>query len=108
MSEPGPNRVFHPAARLDYVQASEYYRAIDPKLNYRFLDEFEQAIEEILEFPELYPVVHPVGARRKPLRKFPYCIIYLEEPDALFIVAVGHQRQDPLYWVSRLNEPGRP
>ncbi len=36
------------------------------------------------------------------LRRFPYMIVYLVDPDEIFIVAVAHVRRLPGYWTSRV------
>ncbi len=41
-------------------------------------------------------------ARRKVLRRFPYSLIYLAEPDSIEIIAVIHFSRDPKSWASRL------
>ncbi|MGH7979137.1 MAG: hypothetical protein ACREE6_07155 [Limisphaerales bacterium] len=41
-------------------------------------------------------------ARRALAHKFPYSVVYLEEPDRVWIVAVMHAKQRPGYWRERL------
>ena len=41
------------------------------------------------------------------MKKFPYNVVYLLDPDAVFIIAVAHQSRHPDYWLRRLVEPGR-
>lgn len=68
---------------------------------------FDAALEEILEFPEAWPQIEGTFVRTRQLRGFPYSIIYVNDPDAVYILAVAHQRREPLYWQRRLEEPGR-
>jgi len=42
------------------------------------------------------------GTQRFVLRRFPFSIIYLDDPDVLSIVAVAHSKRKPGYWKSRL------
>jgi hypothetical protein len=42
------------------------------------------------------------GVRRILLDRFPFAIIHIDEPDALYIVAVAHLRRQPLYWRHRV------
>jgi hypothetical protein len=107
MSNPALNKLFHPEARLEFIQASEYYRVISPVLGRDFVENVELEGNDIVEFPELYPVVHPSGARRKTMRRFPYHLVYLVDPDAIYFIAVANVRRHPDYWVYRLDEPGR-
>lgn len=109
MSNLGSNELFNPYARLELVEAIEYYRSISPDLARAFKKAFDEAIAEIHQFPEIAPWIQPstYQARRKNLEKFPYYIAYLIEPDCIFIAAVAHNRRDPGYWLSRLKEPGK-
>jgi hypothetical protein len=46
----------------------------------------------MMEFPEAAPQIAQTIARRKHIRGFPYDITYILDPDALYIVAVAHER----------------
>lgn len=100
-------RIYNPLARLEFIQATEYYRNISPKLKLEFKAAFMEALEEVLLFPEAASSIAMSPARAKRILGFPYSIIYIPEPDAIYIVAIAHQRREPLYWLERLNEPGQ-
>ncbi|MBX9622305.1 MAG: type II toxin-antitoxin system RelE/ParE family toxin [Gemmataceae bacterium] len=42
------------------------------------------------------------GTRACRLKKFPYRLIYVEEPARVLVLAVAHDRRRPGYWVRRL------
>lgn len=48
-----------------------------------------------------------LGARRAPVKRFPYHVVYLETPRAIHILAFAHDRCRPGYWLvrSELHEP---
>lgn len=92
MSNPDSSRIFNPAARLEFIEATEYYRGISPRLQRKFIDAFEDAIADVMEFPEAAPQIAQTIAWRKHIRGFPYDIIYILDPDALYIVAVARER----------------
>ena len=94
--------LFHPAARLELLDAVEYYRNRSPDLASAFYEDALHLIKELLEFPELAPVKHPIGVRSQPLRRFPYSVLYTVDPDVLYIVAIAHQKRRPNYWLRRL------
>ena len=94
--------LFHPAARLELLDAIEYYRNRSPDLALTFYEDIERCLKELLEFPELAPVKHSAGVRSQPLRRFPYSVLYTVDPDILYIVAVAHQKRRPNYWLRRL------
>ena len=92
---------FHPAAGGEYVQAAEYYAAILPELGGRFYEEIERLIVQMRRQPDRFFRFSP-PARRALARKFPYSVVYLDEPDRIWIVAVMHAKQRPGYWRERL------
>lgn len=69
-----------------------------------FLEEVERAIAQILEQPAACPVLHPEGVRRKVLHRFPYRLYYVLESEKIRIVAIGHHKRRPGYWVRRLSK----
>jgi len=92
---------FHPDASEEYTQAVKYYQSISPELGSRLYDEIERLILEVRRHPERFFRFSP-PARRALSRRFPYSIIYLDQPDRIWIVAVMHAKRRPGYWRERL------
>ena len=93
--------VFHPEAGEEYTHAVEYYAAVTPGLGSRFYDEIERLIHEVRRQPDRFFRFSP-PARRALARQFPYSVVYLDEPDRVWIVAVMHPKRRPGYWRERL------
>ena len=93
--------VFHPEAGEEYTQAIAYYAAVTPELGSRLYDGIERLIQEVCRPPERFSRFSP-PARRALARKFPYSVVYLDEPDRVWIVAVMHAKRRPGYWRDRL------
>ncbi len=93
--------VFHPEAEAEYVEAARYYAGVDPVLAGRFFDEMEGLILEIRRQPERFRLFDP-PSRRHFSNVFPYAVIYLDEPDRIWIVAVMHMKRLPGYWHERV------
>lgn len=93
--------VFHPEASQEYLQAIEYYAAINPELGERFDAEIQHTVGEVSRDPQRFFRFHP-PAQRALARKFPYSVVYLNEPDRVWIVAVMHASRRPGYWRERL------
>jgi toxin ParE1/3/4 len=92
---------FHPDAEVEYVQAAEYYAAIDSSLGVRFYDEIEKLISQVRRQPDRF-LRFSTPARRALSRQFPYSVVYLNEPDRIWVVAVMHAKRRPGYWRGRL------
>jgi toxin ParE1/3/4 len=80
-------------AQADIAQAVGGLRDISPSLATRFGDALEGIYASIVEYPEMYPVVHK-NLRRALIRRFPYSVFYIVEKPIILIVGVVHQSRD--------------
>jgi toxin ParE1/3/4 len=90
-----------PEADAEFAQAVRYYTNIDPELGLRFYNEIERVIMSVCRQPNRFFRFSP-PARRALAHKFPYSVVYLDEPDRIWIVAVMHAKRRPGYWRARL------
>ena len=70
-------------------------------MGYDFAVEVYSAIERTMAYAKAWPIVEE-DIRRSLVRRFPYGILYAEENEELFIVAVMHLHRDPDYWKHRV------
>lgn len=87
----------HPAADAEFAGAVRYYAGVDPQLGVRFYREIERLIHAVCDQPERFLRFNP-PARRALSREFPYSVVYLEQLDCVWIVAVMHAKRKPGYW----------
>lgn len=92
---------FHPEAAEEYAKAAGYYACISEELGARFYKEIERVILEARQHPDRFFRFSP-PARRALARKFPYSVVYLDQPDRVWIVALMHVKRRPGYWRVRL------
>ena len=89
------------------AEAAEWYDDQRLGLGDRFIDEVEEAIDLLLEFPAAGPELDPRpdqdALRQFSLRSFPYVLVYAPE-EPLLILAVAHTSRMPGYWADRLSE----
>jgi plasmid stabilization system protein ParE len=89
--------VFHPEADEEYLRAADYYFGIAQDLGLKFFDEIEGLIRDVANTPDTYPFFDgPV--RRHFSTDFPYALLYIDQIDRIFIVAVSHMKRRPGYW----------
>lgn len=97
---------FHPAARLEYIEALLYLEGQRPGYGSRFETEVAEALARIREFPDsgafLANAPSHVSARVFPLRSFRYSLVVVNEDDEAVVYAVTHQHRKPGYWQNRL------
>lgn len=93
---------FAAAARRELNEAAIWLELQETGLGERFLLEVAQARRLILEHPNAW---HPMGTtlRRCHLKRFRYGLIYRIKGDAIEIIAVAHDRQQPEYWRNRIS-----
>ncbi|NIM52720.1 MAG: type II toxin-antitoxin system RelE/ParE family toxin [Gemmatimonadales bacterium] len=87
-------------AAADLVEAVEWYDARRGGLGGDFLLAVRAVLTTIEDSPERFPIVRD-DVRRAPLRRFPYAILYVAEPDRTVVIACMHFRRDPRRWQSR-------
>jgi toxin ParE1/3/4 len=92
---------YHPHARKELNDASDYYDRIDPQLGDDFLEQIEDCISRILRFPRSWTRLRG-EVRRCRTHRFPYSLIYQLEGERVYILAVMHSSRKPNYWVDRL------
>lgn len=93
--------VIHAEALRELGEAVDHYKAISPELVADFYLEMERLIYEVCLSPTLFRQFD-APARRHFSNRFPYGIIYLVEPDHVWIVAIMPLRREPSYWKKRL------
>lgn len=87
------------------AEAARWYDTHRTGLGLEFVNAVGTAVAGISESPRmgsLVPGVSDQAIRRKPLRRFPYHIVYMELSDRVQILAIAHDRRRPGYWVGRL------
>lgn len=92
---------FHPDARLEFLDAINYYDDRQEELGLEFSREIFATIQRIVYFPVAWPE-YSLSTRKCLTQRFPYGLIYLLEGDEIFIVAVAHLNRKPDYWFDRL------
>ncbi len=93
--------IFHPLAERELLETIDWYEGKVRGLGAQFLERTTQAIEQIQAFPRSCPIL--LGrARRKPLRQFPFSVIYSIDPAGIYVLAIAHQKRRWGYWKNRL------
>lgn len=92
---------FHPDAEEELVEAASRYEAELAGLGARFYAELRAACEILLEYPDIGTQVD-AELRKLVLESFPYSLVYSQIGNALYILAVAHERRWQGYWRERL------
>jgi plasmid stabilization system protein ParE len=93
--------IVHPAAQREFDAALQWSKAkFGDGVAARLRRRFEQAGEMLLREPELGTPA-AARARRLPLRRFPYTLVYRIDGGAIHVLALMHQSREPEYWRGR-------
>jgi plasmid stabilization system protein ParE len=88
---------FHPEAHVEFLEAVVYYEGQASGLGTDYIALVERTLAHVQKFPE---IGRPFGSRlrRIVIPRFPFGLLYRQEPDRIFVVAVMHLRRRPGYW----------
>ncbi len=95
-----PNLTFHPDVANEVKASYEWYQNQTDGLGDDFLHELESAYQMIVEFPATWPIYNN-HYRRFLLGKFPFSLIYREDKNIIYVVAIMHNSRKPGYWKNR-------
>lgn len=87
-------------AELEMLDAAHYYELQRKGLGSVFLDKIDDAIHDIRENPERWPVLRN-NIRRRLIHHFPYALLYRIDEDEIIIQATMHLHRRPEYWLGR-------
>lgn len=84
-------------ARIEILEAINWYESRKTGLGKEFLTEVEAEIRRITEGPLLFPKFNGMNTtfRRSVLKKFPFVIIFSLYKDQVIIHSVFHTHQNP-------------
>ncbi len=92
--------LFHPEAEEEFLAAIDYYEDREVGLGYDFSAEVFATIQNIINYPDAWPVVEE-DIRRSLVNRFPFSVLYSIEQSGIFILAVMNMRRHPDYWKRR-------
>ncbi len=91
---------FHPEAKLELNQAVDYYNNCQPSLGLDFLREIYISIQNILAYPQAWTQLSK-STRRCLVNRFPFGIIYQNNDNCIYIIAIMQLNRKPDYWQQR-------
>jgi toxin ParE1/3/4 len=92
---------FMPAARLEFIEAFDWYESRAPGLGAAFRTEAQRQVARIAERPTQFPIML-ADVRRARLRRFPYSLFFRVAGDEVFVLACFHASRDPRIWQNRV------
>jgi plasmid stabilization system protein ParE len=87
-------------AEQEYAEAISWYAGRSAQAAERFRAEFKRAIQMIEQYPQVCARCDRQH-RYYLMRRYPYQVIFREQPQGALIVAVAHCKRRPGYWHGR-------
>ena len=87
-------------AEEEMLEAAFYYEQQPKGLGQDFLRKVQNAVDEIVQHPTRWPKVRG-NIRRRMIHRFPYAVLYEDQPQEILIIAVMHLLRHPAYWIER-------
>lgn len=89
---------FQARATSEFKKIAAYYAQQKPGLGLDFADELDRTLSYVRSDPEAFPKVLN-DIRHVTLRRFPYSVFYVIRDKYVQVLAIGHFRQRPGYWM---------
>lgn len=93
--------LFYEFARKEFLETRDYYDDLVFGLGEKFVTEVERCLNIIKTNPLAYPVTKQ-NVRKAVIIKFPFSILYRVDGNVIYILAVMHQKREPIYWAERI------
>ncbi len=87
-------------AEDDLRDAAQWYEGERVGLGREFTQTARALLATVAREPERYPLVR-AEVRRALMRRFPYAVYFIVEPESVVVLACVHVRRDPQVWQSR-------
>jgi len=94
---------FHPLAEQELEATVDLLESEQPGTGLELAAAVETAIMQVCQLPESAPALrgHVRTKLVLPSSRWPYTVFYRIKPDHIRILALGHQKRQPFYWLGR-------
>ena len=87
-------------ARIDFDESFDWYAERSVGAAIGFASAVDEALDNILNDSGRFPLTHG-GCDYCGLKRYPFRIVFRDEPDRLVVVAIAHAKRRPGYWHGR-------
>ena len=91
----------HPDVESEIEDYALYLASSSDRAPFAFVGEVRSAFRHLCEHPAIGHFVHR-DFRRYNLRRFSHAVIYQENGDKIYVIAVMHEKRHPDYWKKRI------
>lgn len=95
-----PKIIILPYAELDIKESINFYKEKSQKTALEFIESLNIAFNKIVDNPQTFPITK-TDIRKYIMKKFPFCIYFINKNDIIYILAVFHSKRNPSVWEER-------
>lgn len=96
---------FAEEVELDLDEIKLWYNSQQRELYDKFELSFEECLSRILRLPLIGEELAP-GIRRRPIKRYPYFVLYRTKEEVVEVLGVFHFKQDPSRYEERFSKNG--
>ena len=86
---------------MEYDAAADWYEQRRTSLGGDFVNRVHNVLMRIAANPKYYRKVYQ-DVRKAVVARFPYVVLYQEEPTEVLVISVFHSSRDPSIWQARV------
>jgi plasmid stabilization system protein ParE len=90
-----------PEAKAEFDNDTDRYESQQAGLGVDFVAKVGEVLNRIAHNPRLHAKVYH-DVRKTVVRRFPYVVLYREDPGEVVVISVFHTSRDPAAWQSRV------
>ena len=94
---------YHPKAHAESFKSARFYNRRVPGLGKEFFDELDSTIRQLQSDP-LRAAPDADGIRSWRVRRFPFRVYYVVDPNRIRVLAVAGLKRRPGYWRPRADD----
>jgi toxin ParE1/3/4 len=83
-----------PYAENDIKDTLTYYNELNQGLEKEFIEIIDASFNEIIKSPDAFPKAK-YDIKKFVVKKFSFCIYYIDRKEALYILAIFHDKRNP-------------
>ena len=93
---------YHRLAENELIESARFYEQRREFLGDNFLGAIEETLKKIQRHPDLGKP-GKFQTRSWKTKRFPFRVVYFEQTERIWIVAIAHLSRKPNYWLERLD-----
>lgn len=93
----------NPGAEEEFDDAADWYGSDGEDVKAMFIEAINSTLARIQRSPSAYPIVYGTETRKAVVRKFPFVVLFVIQPNRILVYAIFHTSRNPIKWQGRID-----